>query len=303
MACRSELRSRRFVAGAGLLLALCCSSIAFGQTPKLAPPVVTRPPPQHPQTAPKSTALPNKAVAPRPASPATPDKSDQILKAKELVIATATMWATIGQTIVGLFGLIGLWLTVRSATGAWEESGRAAKAAEASLAHAKNVDEIDLRPWLRWKVEAKNFQAEPDGCRVTLEFSVSNVGKTPAYNLLIHAQNVSMTLSNPEDRKSVGIPSDIEVAAFFDAKSNNTNGEIVLPGDEISLSIWEHFKFTNALDVDGINLRVGSIAIRVTYAFTPEGTPHHNSRCYFLSTHSAAPNALQLSSVSGGWVT
>jgi hypothetical protein len=84
--------------------------------------------------------------------------------------ASQQLWVNIG-------GLLGLGATVIYAAAAWRESRRSANAAHATLRHAEDVTERQLRPYVYFTTPDDPPPLTPDGAAVVL---LKNYGQTPA---------------------------------------------------------------------------------------------------------------------------
>lgn len=112
---------------------------------------------------------------------AEPREQTQTHEDREEVYKETAYWTGIIQAGVGLFGLLGLGLTVWYARRAWQEAQKAAVAAHKTLEHSERVAVMQMRPYITVSA-AKILNIKDPKSRIAT-VAKRNTGDTPAVNV------------------------------------------------------------------------------------------------------------------------
>lgn len=111
---------------------------------------------------------------------------------------TADDWAAIAAWVailVNMFGLLFIWLQLKSNQGTLTASMRAADAASAAAMTAL----LDSRAWVKADIALAGAFQEKDGpWRIKLTVTLTNVGKTPALHVAYRASQITSTFIKSE---------------------------------------------------------------------------------------------------------
>lgn len=180
-----------------------------------------------------------------------------------------------------------LWVSTDSLWLAGERQRKVSEdavgAAQNSLAHAKEISILELRPWIEMNMTPSWGLSYADHFIISCNVEMKNIGRTPAKNVKIESKVIPMPPINTGDL------TEFYEHPFSSQTANNPTA--ILPGGQTSDQQLVFVYWGENTDVDKIKGTIPLVGINILYEL-PNGEIGQTSASYYVGIEGGPMNGL-----------